>query len=286
MTSRSAVESRTITKFSPSQVRTVEDDLTVEEPLEIRLAVHRPDQDPEERIAVTMRTPGDDFELAVGFLFTEGLLHSYRDIQSIRYCQTEKAAHRGNVVRVQLRAGVDVDTQRLRGHSYRNSSCGLCGRASIEAVQVPPTVKHQAPATPCLHPSALYTLTETLRQQQVVFQRTGSIHAAGLFAADGQLLLLYEDVGRHNAVDKLIGAALIRGWLPLREYCIIVSGRAGFELVQKSVVAGLGMMGAVGAPSNLAVALAEEYGMALVGFIKRRGVNIYTGDFSATTVSS
>ncbi len=280
MTARSAIESKDIIKFTPQHSRVVQDQLTVEEPLEIRLGFYQNQELVQERISVTMRTPGNDFELAVGFLFTEGLIQRYQDIQSIRYCQTEKAENRGNVVRVQLKPGIVFDHQKLQRNFYMTSSCGICGKASIEAVQIPMTVKEAPLGKPAIDLNQLYELTETLRREQKIFKSTGSIHAAGLFNLAGELLLLYEDIGRHNAVDKLLGAALINGWLPLQQYCIIISGRAGFELVQKSVMAGLSVMGAVGAPSNLAVQLAEKHHLALIGFIKEKGANIYTGNFT------
>ncbi len=254
-----------------------EDALVVEEPLEIQLAWGNGSARRRQSIAVTMRTPGHDFELAVGFLFTEGLISRPQDVALIRYAPSAAdEALSGSTLVVELQPGVQVDAERLTRHFYTSSSCGVCGKASIESVYVHASFQ-LLPGVPTLHSKVLYRLPAALSQQQDVFSCTGGIHAAGLFNAQGDLLLLREDVGRHNALDKLIGAALQQRLLPLHSHILLVSGRAGFELCQKALMAGIPVMAAVGAPSSLAVALAEAHGMTLIGFLREARFNIYTG---------
>jgi FdhD protein len=248
--------------------------LAVEEPLEIRLG-YGPATDRQQRnLTVTMRTPGADFELALGFLFTEGLIESAADVRSIQYCTDLGRSQTGNTVRVELRPEVPFDGTRLERHFYTTSSCGVCGKTSIEAVRerirAVPTSSFQ------VSDSVLYQLPERLRVRQDGFAHTGGLHAAGLFDAAGTLCLLREDVGRHNALDKLIGAALQRGWVPLTEYLVVVSSRASFELIQKASTAGVPLLAAVGAPTSLAVELAQQTGLTLVGFLREQRFNLYT----------
>jgi FdhD protein len=228
-----------------------------EEPLEIRVG--------ERALAVTMRTPGDDFDLAAGFLFTEGVIKSGGEIESIREWGSP------NVVRVALREGVSVDWQRLQRHFYATSSCGVCGKTSIDALRVATT-----PVDDDVRVSAalLATLPDALRRAQRTFEATGSIHAAGAFTRDGALLCAREDVGRHNAVDKVIGAMLREG---RRAEVMVLSGRAGFEVVQKCVVARIPVVAAVGGPTSLAVALAREFRITLAGFVRDGHFNLYSG---------
>ncbi|MFD8635029.1 MULTISPECIES: formate dehydrogenase accessory sulfurtransferase FdhD [unclassified Streptomyces] len=248
------------------------DTLVAEEPLEIRLN-GKP-------LAITMRTPGDDFALAVGFLVSEGVLGAASDVQAVTYCEgaTEDGSNTYNVVNVQLAAGVPVPDITLERNVYTTSSCGLCGKASLDAVRTA-TRFPGAAADPVRVPvEVLAGLPDELRAAQKVFDRTGGLHAAGLFTARGELLDLREDVGRHNAVDKIIGRALQAGRLPLAGAVLLVSGRASFELVQKAVMAGIPVLAAVSAPSSLAVDLALESGMTLVGFLRGPDMNIYAGD--------
>jgi FdhD protein len=246
------------------------DVLAVEEPLEVRLGhdangrrVHAP-------VSVTMRTPGHDHELAVGFLFTEGIVVAREEVAGVRSCGT------GNVVRVDLAAGIAADTARLQRHFYTSSSCGVCGKASLEAVKV--CVRHRlAGGRPVVDAAVIRRLPDALRSAQTVFDRTGGLHAAAAFNAAGELLCLREDVGRHNALDKLIGARFLAGDTPLSEDVLLVSGRASFELVQKAVVAGIPVLAAVGAPSSLAVSLAREHGLTVIGFVRGDRFNVYTG---------
>jgi FdhD protein len=243
------------------------DDLSVEEPLEIRLAEHDTNSGPIS-VAVTMRTPGDDLELAAGFLFTEGIIEGAVDIADIRRAGL-------NAVEARLRPGVAPDAARLDRHSFVSSSCGACGKRSIAVVRV--ASRHPiAAGMPSLSPKVVHDLPRTLRAGQSAFARTGGIHASGLFDVDGRLLALREDVGRHNALDKLIGSELLAGRIPLPGGIILVSGRVSFELVQKAAIAGVPVLGAVGAPSSLAVDLARECGMTLLGFVRDARFNVYS----------
>jgi FdhD protein len=245
--------------------------LAAEEPLEIRLRCGDDDGPRGDRaVSVTMRTPGHDRELAVGFLFAEGIVTAREQVLAVHACKS------GSVARVRLRPGVEVDLGRLERHFCATSSCGVCGKSSLEAVRV---ATHARPidGRPVVEPAAIRRLPEMLRAAQVVFDRTGGLHAAALFDAAGNLLSLREDVGRHNAVDKLIGAQFLAGRTPLSDDVMLVSGRASFELVQKAAVAGLPILAAVGAPSSLAVELAREHGLTLIGFVRPDGFNVYSG---------
>ena len=255
---------------------TAPDLLAVEEPLEIRLGYGVEHHRKEKSLSVTMRTPGHDLELAMGFLFSEGIIHSTGDILSIRHCHEVKTDEEiGNVVRVELGYHLSVVLEKLERHFYTTSSCGVCGKSSIEAVKIS-TCTSLPSDNPIIDRSLIHDLPDKLREAQAVFEHTGGLHAAGLFRCDGTLLLMREDVGRHNALDKLIGAAAQEGLLPLHQYIVQVSGRASFELVQKAMLAGLPFLCAVGAPSSLAVKLAAEAGMTLIGFTRNRRYNIYT----------
>ncbi|MFD1145263.1 formate dehydrogenase accessory sulfurtransferase FdhD [Larkinella insperata] len=247
--------------------------LAVEEPLEIRLGFGPLGDRQQRSVAVTMRTPGHDEELALGFLFTENIIHHPSQLISVRHC-VSNAEKKGNVLRVELQPDVEVDWQRLERHSYTASSCGICGKASIEAVQ---TVCH-ARLSSRFHIDAeiIHGLPDKLRETQRTFAYTGGLHAAALFDEAGQLMLVREDIGRHNALDKLIGAAFWQGWLPLSQYGVLVSGRVAFELVQKCWMAGVPLLAAVGAPSSLAVDLAKEAGITLLGFVRDNRFNNYT----------
>ena len=244
-----------------------QDLLTVEEPLEVRIGG--------QAVAVLMRTPCDDFDLVAGFLYTEGMIRRPQDLGALSYCPTAQPPNLENVVEVRLSEGVDFDLERFRRNFYATSSCGICGKASIEAIRA------QAPVLVgdfCLHRAVLYTLDEKLRQAQAVFARTGSLHAAALFDLEGELLVLREDVGRHNAVDKVVGS-FVRAGRPLPDRAVLmVSGRASFEIVQKALMAGIALVAAVSAPSTLAVELARESGMTLVGFLRGQGANVYSGE--------
>ncbi|MEU6265106.1 formate dehydrogenase accessory sulfurtransferase FdhD [Saccharopolyspora shandongensis] len=246
------------------------DTLTAEEPMEIRVG-GRP-------LTVTMRTPGHDFDLAVGFLVSEGVIGSADDVTSIRYCAgaTSDGGNTYNVVDVALSPGVAPPDASLERNFYTTSSCGLCGKASLDAVRTT-TTWPLGDDSLRIDPSTLAVLPDRLREAQRVFDSTGGLHAAGLFTADGRLTCLREDVGRHNAVDKVVGDALRAGRLPLRDSVLMVSGRASFELVQKAVMAGIPALAAVSAPSSLAVDLATDAGLTLIGFLRGTSMNVYSG---------
>ncbi|WP_031475912.1 formate dehydrogenase accessory sulfurtransferase FdhD [Streptomyces bicolor] len=267
-------ERRKVIRIRDGAVSTRPDTLVAEEPLEIRLN-GKP-------LAITMRTPGDDFALAAGFLVSEGVLGEQSDLQNIVYCAgaTADGSNTYNVVDVRTTAGVVIPDITLERNVYTTSSCGLCGKASLDAVRT--TARwpiDDGEGTPVrLHPDLLASLPDRLRAAQRVFDRTGGLHAAALFTEDGELLDIREDVGRHNAVDKLVGRALQQGNLPLSRTILLVSGRASFELAQKAVMAGIPVLAAVSAPSSLAVDLAAETGLTLVGFLRGSSMNVYAGE--------
>jgi FdhD protein len=271
-------------KVSDNCVVNHQDKLAVEEPLEIRLGYYATARRVRKAISITMRTPGEDSELAAGFLFCEGIIRSANDIEQIFHtgAPLEKTGTR-NTINFDLRAGATVDLKRLERHFYTTSSCGVCGKTSIDALRTA-----NCPAIPpdglVIDAEVVHHLPEKLREAQTTFDQTGGLHAAALFDSAGRLLVLREDVGRHNAVDKLIGSQILAGRLPLHENLIMVSGRASFELVQKSLMAGLPLLAAVGAPSSLAVELAAEFGMTLLGFVRDRRFNVYTGGWRVREV--
>ena len=241
-----------------------DDTLVREEPLEIRIRGRG--------IAVTMRTPGADAELAAGFLLTEGLIHSRADLVEIAHCGRGEAALLGNTLNVFLAPHVSVDFERLTRHVFASSSCGLCGKASIESVHqnFPPLKSHLT-----LAPAIIHELPEKLRAEQTAFATTGGLHGAAIFDSRGNLVVAREDVGRHNAVDKVIGHALLKNLLPLDQHVLLVSGRASFEIMQKALAARVPVIAAVSAPSSLAVDFARDSGQTLIGFLRGRSFNIY-----------
>ncbi|WBB84817.1 formate dehydrogenase accessory sulfurtransferase FdhD [Micromonospora sp. WMMC264] len=251
-----------------------QDTLAAEEPLEIRVGAAGPGR--RRPLAVTMRTPGDDLDLAIGFLLTEGLIRSAEDVHTAQLCAGAETPNTYNVVDVALTPGVPEPVTDPSRNFYTTSSCGVCGKASIESVR---TRSRFAVRDDPLVVTAelLAALPDRLRAAQRAFDRTGGLHAAGLFTADGEMVVLREDVGRHNAVDKVIGWAAREGRLPLAGHVLLVSGRASFELTQKAWMAGVPLLAAVSAPSTLAVELAEEAGMTLVGFLRGPTMNVYTG---------
>ena len=264
--------------ISPTEVHRLEgqklnlqpDFVAVEEPLEIKLLVG--DSTAAQPISVTMRTPGNDESLALGFLFTEGIIKHSNDVQSIHVAEDPS----GNALTVQLKSHVTVDLAKLERHFYTTSSCGVCGKASLEAVQQQCNI--ELPKTQWKVPSqVLYSLPDSLRNQQANFAQTGGIHGCALFDLDGNFILSAEDVGRHNALDKLIGQCILSmPTIPLSNHILMLSGRISFELVQKAAMAGIRFIAAVGAPSSLAIDLAEDMGITLVGFLRGERCNIYT----------
>lgn len=253
-----------------------DDQLAVEEPLEIRVVSGPGEKRKGRSISITMRTPGNDFELAAGFLFTEGIIANREMVDDIEFCGPKVlGTDRQNIVRVYISENQTVDLSSLQRNFYMTSSCGVCGKASLDAVEA----QRSEPVQSNLQISreTIYGLPKNLRAAQAVFKLTGGIHAAGLFKASGELASIREDIGRHNAVDKLIGQQFLAGVNDLRDFVIVVSGRASFELVQKSAIAGIPMLIAVGAPSSLAVELAERFQMTMVGFTSQERFNVYTG---------
>ncbi len=251
-----------IKKAVGPRLREDNDRIVVEEPLELRLG--------RTPIAVTMRTPGEDRELAAGFLLTEGIIRKFSDIVAI----TGPVRSLPNVVSIKLRRGLRFRRDRLMRHFYATSSCGLCGKTTLEAIRVktqPISGHFTVPV------EIIYSLPDHLREAQATFDETGGLHAAALFDERGKMLFLREDVGRHNAVDKLIGATLMQNGLPLDHCILLVSGRASFEILQKALVARIAVVAAVSAPSSLAVALARKFRMTLVGFLRGESCNIYAG---------
>jgi FdhD protein len=252
------------------------DVVATEEPLEIRVGYSRRDGSrAEENVSITMRTPGHDAELAVGFLFTEGIIRSHADVEGV--VPRGQPAPNGltNALRVELAPGVKIDFKKLERHFYTTSSCGICGKASIDAVAQ--QGQFDIAATELrIRADILGGLPAALKAKQAVFEQTGGLHASGLFDAAGNIVAVREDVGRHNALDKLIGSSLLAGRVPLAEFGIVVSGRTSFELMQKAKIAGCPLVAAVGAPSSLAVELANEFGMTLVGFLKVDRFNVYS----------
>ena len=262
----------TVSPDGPTENSQRADFLASEEPLGIRVDGAA--------VTMTMRTPGDDVELAAGFLVSEAVVRSAADIASIKLCDGTSCGHGdhdglGNIADVVLASGVLV-APGARRNFMTTSACGVCGKASIEDICVLPHAALSADETR-FSPALLAPLPDRLRSAQRVFERTGGLHAAGLFTASGEVVAVREDVGRHNAVDKIVGWALLDGRLPLAGCALLVSGRASFELVQKAVLAGIPLLAAVSAPSSLAVSLAEEAGLTLVGFLRGRSMNVYAG---------
>ena len=264
-----SVDLTQVTEWDDGQSHRKEDYLAAEEPLEIRVG--------DTPLSVTMRTPGHDIELAAGFLFTEGLVGRRAQILALEEPESADVDENlGNVVSARLAQDADYDPEKMRRNFFAASSCGICGKASIDAIRA------RALCAPNpdfrLDPEILVRLPETLRQSQAVFGRTGGLHAAALFDRTGALLVLREDIGRHNAVDKVIGWALLDNRAPLSDAILLVSGRGGFEIVQKAIVAGLPVVASVSAPSSLAVRLAREMGQTLIGFLRGRRFVVYAGD--------
>ena len=260
-----------IYKIGPDEISETEDKVAVEEPMQIQLEYSTASGRMQKNIAVTMRTPGNDAELAAGFLFTEGIIMHKDAISEIKRFNADE-----NRVQVILKENTVPVLGNVGRNFYTTSSCGVCGKASIDAIN---TVS-QFTATKdniCIDVALLYQLQDSIREQQKVFEDTGGIHASALFDVTGKFIMLREDVGRHNALDKIIGAALLNGELPLNNHLLFLSGRASFELVQKAVMAGIKVIAAVGAPSSLAVEMAKENDVTLIGFLRNNRFNIYNG---------
>ena len=255
------------------RMRVRPDTLATEEPMEIRLLAG----DTKQTVAVTMRTPGADFELAAGFLYGEGIVSSTDDILKISYCVDSDldAEQQYNIVNVELRGNREYDLRPLERHFYTTSACGVCGKANLEQLELRgcPVI----PPGPTLTARTIYGMPEKLREAQGLFDATGGLHAAALFDKNGELIALREDVGRHNATDKLVGWALLEERLPISDHVVMVSGRSSFEILQKCLTAGVPIVCAISAPSSLAVDVAKEFGMTLVGFLREGRFNVYAG---------
>jgi FdhD protein len=265
-----------ITRVNSGESHDSGDFLATEEPLEIRIIYGAASGRSMKNISVTMRTPGEDFDLALGFLYTEGIITGADQVEEIFNNPEDCDNRQDNIVIVSLKPEVTLDLQSLERHFYTTSSCGVCGKASINAIRtVCPAPGHQADVR--ISALDLHRLPALLNQNQDIFGSTGGLHASALFNRDLELLLVKEDVGRHNALDKLIGSALQKDMLPLSGHTLLLSGRASFELIQKAAMAGIKIVAAIGAPSSLAVDLAREFEMTLVGFLRNERFNIYCG---------
>jgi FdhD protein len=260
-----------------SEISSPEGDLVVvEEPLEIRIGYGTESARQQVTITVTMRTPGDDEHLCLGFIFSEGMISSAKKVLSAKYCSNVGEEDGGeNVMRVELSSDMPFNPTEFQRNFYTNSSCGVCGKASIDHVKQ--SCQPIADTDLQVSTKTILSLSQALEATQDIFKHTGGLHGCGLFNTKGELILHKEDVGRHNALDKLIGSLLVADKLPAADKILMLSGRISFELVQKAVKAGIPIIAAVGAPSSLSIALAEEYGVTLVGFLKDKGFNIYTG---------
>ena len=253
-----------------------EDLVAIEEPLEIRLSFIRQSKRVMQQVSITMRTPGNDTDLAAGFLFTEGILTSPEQINEIAISGVDgQGTPTNNIVRVDVADEVSLDPKKLQRNFISNSSCGVCGKASLDSLEVK-QISELPAASPTVSSSVIYDLPAALRKAQTAFEKSGGIHAAGIADVEGTMCDVREDIGRHNAVDKLIGAFFQAGKLPAVDKIMVVSGRTSFEIVQKGIVAGIPIMVAVGAPSSLAVELANKYKMTLIGFASQTRFNIYS----------
>jgi FdhD protein len=258
-------------KVSVDELLDVDDELVVEEPLEINVRYDNKGVPVQKCISVTMRTPGNDEELGVGFLFTEGIIQKREEVSEV-----SAIPFADNKVLITLSKNKQPLLQNAERNFYTTSSCGVCGKSGIDAIRTASLYKNDTDEI-CLQASLFYRLDDVLRKQQAVFESTGGLHASALFDLDGNFMMLREDVGRHNALDKVIGAAFLNDQLPLRNAILLLSGRASFELVQKAAMAGIKIIAAVGAPSSLAVQMAEETGITLIGFLRNQRFNIYSG---------
>lgn len=271
--SQSSIKIVTIKSLNNPNWVSKDDVLVVEEPLEIRLRYGPEMERSEMNLAITMRTPGNDFELIRGFLFSEGIIQSAKDILNIGYCISSDEAAKNNIVKVELATWVLLNEKQFKRNFYMSSSCGVCGKSSIESVLENCNIKLTNSKT--FKVSDILQLPDHLRAEQISFKYTGGLHASALFDASGKIVLIREDVGRHNALDKVIGAFLDQN---LQEYGLILSGRVSFELMQKAAMAGIQLVCAIGAPSSLAVEMAREFNISLIGFLKPDKMNIYTGE--------
>ena len=252
--------------------------IVVEEPLEIRLGYGHSKDRKQKNVSLTMRTPGNDFELSLGFLFTEGIIYQKDQIHQVRYCKNVNNPESiENIVRVELSEDIQVDLSSIERNFYTNSSCGVCGKASLESLEIL-NCPAPLPSSPRISLEIIHKLADVVSNEQTVFKYTGGLHAAAIFSDKGELELIREDIGRHNALDKVIGHYFYQNALPLSKNILFLSGRVSFEMVQKAVMARIPIIVAVGAPSSLAVALAQKYNVTLIGFARDQSFNIYMDD--------
>lgn len=271
-----AVQTYSIKRYASGVATTLVDKVTKESPLEIKVTSGSGPNRSKDTISITMRTPGQDIWLALGFLFSEGLIHTFEDVLKIERPSSSQGLLREQTVHIHLKPEVWLDKKSLERHFYTTSSCGVCGKTSLDLVRQ--QISHVLPAqSPKIRLRELYQWPDQMSKAQSIFAETGSIHAAGLFNSSGELWACCEDVGRHNALDKLVGAALEQQSLPWLDKVLLLSGRISFELVQKALMAGVPIIAAVGAPSSLAIELADAYGMTLIGFLKKESCNVYCG---------
>ena len=271
-----AIEKIHIVKFTDQKLNPYDDTISIEEPLEISLVYFNEGKKTKKNISITMRTPGQDDALAIGFLFTEGIISDFETVDKIS--QTNE-----NEISIHLKENCVIDLSKIERHFYTSSSCGVCGKSSIDSIRVAKPRVSIAPQVK-FSPTLFLSLNEKVRTQQSVFESTGGLHASALFDKEGNLISLFEDVGRHNALDKLIGDAFSKKLFPLNEHVLFLSGRASFELIQKAVMAEIPVICALGAPSSLAVSLAKEYQISLIGFLKNNSFNIYCDAHHLITV--
>jgi len=275
LASGNSIQKIEITKVTSDQIFRTEDELALEEPLEIRVMYGDESTLKSKTISVTMRTPGNDHELATGFLFTEGIISNRMEIDDSFYINKECGRAKENVITVRLKPGIVPELMNVERNFYTTSSCGVCGKASIASIKTVSPFQNQQKNPKAVTVETLFSLPEKMEAFQNNFSSTGGIHSSGLFDMEGNLLTLREDVGRHNALDKLIGHLLHTQFLPAEHHILLLSGRASFELIQKAAMAGIRIVASIGAPSSLAVDLAKEFDITLIGFLRNNRFNIY-----------
>jgi len=271
-----SIKNVNVQRINGNEISFFSDTLSVEEPLEIRISYGSGADRIQKNISVTMRTPGNDTELAVGFLFTEGIISSYEDVEHAYPVEMNCLSKKQNIIQVDLTENFSPNLMQTDRNFYTTSSCGVCGKSSIQSIKTVSSFSNLVRSEIKIDASLFYLLPEKLRIAQSDFASTGGLHASGLFNIEGDLILLTEDVGRHNALDKLIGQSLMNQSLPLNEHILLLSGRASFELIQKAAMAGISIIASIGAPSSLAVELAQEFNITLLGFLKENKLNVYS----------
>ncbi|MRX40227.1 formate dehydrogenase accessory sulfurtransferase FdhD [Flavobacterium sp. LC2016-23] len=271
-----SIKNVNIQRINGTEISSFSDTLSIEEPLEIRISYGSRTERIQKNISVTMRTPGNDRELAVGFLFTEGIIGSFEDVERAYPVEMNCMSKKQNIVQVDLTENFSPNLMQTDRNFYTTSSCGVCGKSSIQSIKTVSPFGNLVKPARTIDVTVFYTLPQKLRTAQSDFASTGGIHASGLFDIQGNLILLTEDVGRHNALDKLIGQSLMNKSLPLKEHILLLSGRASFELIQKAAMAGISVIASIGAPSSLAVELAKEFNITLLGFLKENRLNVYS----------